>query len=137
MTEDDLLEQYGLHPTGSQLDEVRSLLKTAMQDGLDADTDLMKVCCIQLFHHGSLDDVLLIWEAKTSGWDSQFSIDVQLLCGAGLDATKTFLGAHPGPLAQKALTYLTECEEAGDFEQFSVESRSAEYHRYYGVPATD
>ncbi|WP_406635301.1 hypothetical protein [Amycolatopsis sp. WGS_07] len=133
MTEDDLLERYGLHPTGGQLDDVRGILAAAMQDGLDADTDLMKLCCIQLFHHGSLDDVLLIWEAKESGWDAHCSIDVQLLCGAGLDATKTFLGAHPSAMAREALEYLTECEEARDFELFSVESQSAEYHRYYGV----
>ncbi|ATY13487.1 hypothetical protein CU254_25935 [Amycolatopsis sp. AA4] len=134
MTEDDLLERYGLHPTGSQLDEVRGILATEMRARLDANAELMKVCCIQLFHHGSLDDVLLVWQAKTSGWDSQFAIDVQLLCGAGLDATKEFLAARPDELAREALTYLTECEEARDFENFTVEGWSEYYHQYYGVP---
>ncbi|WP_116206619.1 hypothetical protein [Amycolatopsis circi] len=137
MTEEDLLERYGLHPAGGQLDEVRGILTAAMRAGPDADTLLMKLCCVQLFHHGSLDDVLLIWQAKESGWDAHFSIDVQLLCGAGLDKTKAFLGTHPAGAARKALDYLKECEEARDFDGFSVERQSAGYRQYYGVPGAD
>ncbi|MBN9743657.1 hypothetical protein DMP23_21690 [Amycolatopsis sp. A1MSW2902] len=137
MTEDDLLERYGLHPAGGQLDEIRGILATEMQAGFDANTELMKICCIQLFHYGSLNDVLLIWEAKESGWDAHCSIDVQLLCGAGLDETKAFLRAHPATLAREALEYLTECEEARDFDSFSVERWSEGYHSYYGVPLPD
>lgn len=137
MTEDDLLERYGLHPSGGQLDEVRSILTAALQTGFDADTELMKLCCVQLFHEGSLDDVLLIWQAKESGWDAHCSIDVHLLCGAGLETTKAFLRTHPAASATDALGYLTKCEEARDFDQFSVERQSTGYHQYYGVPHAD
>jgi len=131
MTEDDLLERYGLRPAGTRLDEVRGILAAAMRTGPDPDTDVMRLCCVQLFHHGSLDDVLLIWQAKESGWDAHCSIDVQLLCGAGLAATEAFLAAQPGDDARQALDYLTRCEAAGDFTGFTVEQQSTWYHRYY------
>ncbi|MFJ7048809.1 hypothetical protein ACIQVC_36210 [Streptomyces sp. NPDC101112] len=39
----------------------------------------MKPCCVQLFNAGSLDDVLLIWKAKSASMDADGSIDIQLL----------------------------------------------------------
>lgn len=107
MTEDELLQRYGLHPTGPDLDQVREILRGEVARERhrlgDGDTELMKLCCVQLFHHGSLADVLLIWQAKESGWDPHHSIDVQLLCGAGLDATKAFLADDSGGEARKTL----------------------------------
>jgi hypothetical protein len=44
----------------------------------------MKLCCVQLFNAGFLTDVLLVWQPKESSWDAHCSIDVHLLCGAGL-----------------------------------------------------
>ena len=80
MDEDESLHRYGLHPTGTDLDEVRDLLtaqtrleKRAQGDG---DTELMKLCCVQLFCAGVLDDVLLIWRAKTASMDADGSIDI-------------------------------------------------------------
>lgn len=131
MEEDEIVAGYGLRPEGAQLDEIRELLAEVAAQGYDADTLAMKVYCVQLFNHGSLEDVLPIWRAKKSGWDAQFSIDVQLLCGAGLEATKAFLAGHPAPEARRALDYLVACEEAGDFEDFSVMERTASYDRYY------
>jgi hypothetical protein len=48
----------------------------------------MKLCCVQLFNAGDLDDVLRVWAAKRASFDVGCSIDVQLLCGgcAGLPA---------------------------------------------------
>jgi hypothetical protein len=138
MTEDELLQRYGLHPTGPDLDQVREILRGEVARERhrlgDGDTELMKLCCVQLFHHRSLADVLLIWQAKESGWDPHHSIDVQLLCGAGLDATKAFLADDSGGEARKALDYLIECETAGDFDGFTVADQSAWHHRYYRVP---
>ncbi|MCZ4511460.1 hypothetical protein O3Q52_25380 [Streptomyces sp. ActVer] len=58
MDEDESLHRYGLHPAGANLDEVRGLLaartrleKRAQGDG---DTELMKLCCVQLFNAGTL-----------------------------------------------------------------------------------
>jgi hypothetical protein len=85
----------------------------------------------ELFNHGSLADVPLIWQAKESSWDAHFSIDVQLLCGAGVTATKALLANHPESEAQQALDYLIRCEAAGDFDGFSVAEQSTWYHTYY------
>ncbi|WP_326720985.1 hypothetical protein OHT59_17390 [Streptomyces sp. NBC_00243] len=135
MDEDDSLRRYGLHPVAADLDEVRGLLtvrtrleKRAQGDG---DTELMKLCCVQLFNAGVLDDVLLIWRAKSASMDADFSIDIQLLCGSGLARTKAYLGSRRLPEAEAALQRLLRCEAGGDFEGFSAASRSAWYATYY------
>ena len=67
------------------------------------------------------EDILLIWDAKMSGFDMGSVVDVQFLCGAGLDATKRFLASQRDERALEALHYISECEEAGDFDGFSPE----------------
>lgn len=97
----------------------------------DGDTELMKLCSVQLFNAGSLPDVLLIRQAKESSWDARCSIDVQLLCGAGLEATMAYLTTDGPPAASGALEYLRQCEASGDFAAFSVQDQSQWYSRYY------
>jgi hypothetical protein len=58
-------------------------------------------------------------------------IDVQLLCGAGLEATKEYLAAEGSRSASAALDYLLQCETTGDFTDFSVENQSRWYSKYY------
>ncbi|MFC4499826.1 MULTISPECIES: hypothetical protein [Streptomyces] len=135
MDEDEGLLRYGLHPAGANLDEVRGLLtaqtrleKRAQGDG---DTELMKLCCVQLFNAAVLEDVLLIWQAKSASMDAGFSIDIQLLCGSGLARTKAYLSSRRLPEAEAALQRLLRCEAAGDFEDFSVAGHSAWYAAYY------
>jgi hypothetical protein len=98
----------------------------------DQDTELMKLCCVQLFNAGQLSDVLTIWRAKESSWDAHCSIDVQLLCRAGLDVTQAYLAADSAAAASDALRYLLDCETAGDFIDFSVAAKSRVYAEYYG-----
>lgn len=94
--EDESLRRYGLRPSAEDLEQVRDLLRihTALERRRqgDGDTELMRLCCVQLFNAGDPDDVPAIWRAKTSRWDAHCSIDVHLLCGAGLEKTK----APPG-----------------------------------------
>lgn len=83
MDEDESLRRYGLHPAGGDLDQVRGTLaiqaaRERQRQG-DSDTELMKLCCVQLFNAGLLADVLPIWQARESSWDAHCSIDVQLL----------------------------------------------------------
>ncbi|WP_217130805.1 hypothetical protein [Streptomyces sp. AC558_RSS880] len=131
MDEDESLRRYGLYPVGVDLEEVRSLLtararleKCAQGDG---DTELMRLCCVQLFNAGSPDDVLLIWQAKTASMDADCSIGIQLPCGGGLPRTKAYLSEQRSPEADAALRRLNLCEAAGDFEGFSVEVHAAYY----------
>lgn len=102
-----------------------------LQSQGDGDTALMRLCCVQLFNAGNPRDVLMIWRAKESSFDAHCSIDVQLLCGAGLEETKAYLAADGSEHASAALDYLLRCEAAGDFADFSVESQSRRYSEYY------
>ncbi|PKT71085.1 hypothetical protein CW362_21275 [Streptomyces populi] len=139
MDEDESLERYGLHPAGADLDEVRDLLtaETRLERRAqgDGDTELMKLCCVQLFNAAVLDDVLLIWRAKSAGMDADSSIDIQLLCGSGLGRTKAYLSGLRLPEAEAALRRLLRCEAARDFEDFSVAGYSARYAAYYAPDA--
>jgi hypothetical protein len=56
---------------------------------------------------------------------------VQLLRGAGLEATKQHLATDGSTDAAQALTYLRECEATGDFDGFSVAEPRRAYVRYY------
>ncbi|MFC8349877.1 hypothetical protein [Streptomyces sp. NPDC057280] len=135
MDEDESLRRYGLHPVGTDLHEVRELLRGQTERERRCqgagDTELMKLCCVQLFNAGVIEDVLLIWGAKTASMDAACSIDVQLLCGRGLTETKAYLSLLRTREAEAACQRLTESEEAGDFEGFRVEVYSAQYADYY------
>ncbi|MFE2285458.1 hypothetical protein ACFXDJ_14940 [Streptomyces sp. NPDC059443] len=135
MDEDGWLLRYGLHPDEHGLGEARTLLveesRLEREVQGQGDTSLMKLCCVQLFHAGVLDDALLIWRAKTASWDADCSIDIQLLCGGGLNQTKTWLASQQSEESQSALRRLLRCEEAGDFDGFSPGERFAAYVAYY------
>jgi len=95
MTEDEILHRCGLHPGAEHLDLIRGLLaaqtELERQSQGSGDTEVMKLCCVQLFNAGVMCDVLTIWRAKFSSWDAFCSIDIQLLCGRGLAETKACL----------------------------------------------
>ncbi|MDI2131326.1 hypothetical protein [Yinghuangia seranimata] len=135
MDEDESLLRFGLRPVGAHLDEIRALLRERTERERraqgDGDTVLMKLCCIQLFNSGELDDTLLIWNAKRASFDASCSIDIHLLLGRGLEATKAYLSAHPSSAAAAALDRIREAERHGEFEGFSAEEYSAFWDTYY------
>ena len=65
--------------------------------------------------------------------DADSSIDVQLLCGCGLEASKIYLSKTPFFGASKALNRIQECEAAGDFAAFSIEQVLRDCEEYYGL----
>lgn len=131
----DCLNRFGLRVDATELTEVRSLLKAEThlekQRQGDGDTELMKLLSVQLFGTGQLEDVFLIWAAKTASMDADASIDVQLLCGAGLDATKAFLRDSFAPEAETILKRITNCEKSGDFIDFTPEALMKDYEDYF------
>ncbi|MFD3503520.1 hypothetical protein [Streptomyces sp. NPDC058678] len=135
MDDEESLRRYGLRPVGPDLDEIRALLREHTERERRAqgegDTELLKLCCVQLFNSGDIDDALLVWNAKEASFDAACSIDIELLLGHGLEATKAHLSAHPSPSAAAALDRLRELQAEGAFEGFSVEEHSAFYDRYY------
>lgn len=138
MDEDEILHRYGLHPVVEHHDQVRDLLmaQTRLEGQSQGygDTEVMKLCCVQLFHAGVMSDVLTIWRAKSSSWDAFCSIDVQLLCGGGLTETKAYLLTEGSDDAAQALDHLHRSEAAGDFADFSVEKQASSYADYYHRP---
>jgi hypothetical protein len=83
------------------------------------------------------EHVLTIWRAEESSWDAQCSIDVQLRCGAGLDATTAYLTAEGSQPASQALQYLADCQSAGDVDGFSADEQTRAWAEYYlNEPAT-
>jgi hypothetical protein len=137
MTVEESLKTFGIQVSKNNLDEIRALLirETALEtlgQG-DGDTELMKLCAVQLFGAGCLEDVLPIWEAKRASMDAFCALDVQFLCGAGLAETKAFLATSNDPQAASALTYLQECEESGDFRRFSVSKWLGYYVDYFST----
>ncbi len=92
---------------------------------------MLRTLSVQLFSLGVIDDSLLIWEAKQSSFDASFAVDIQFICGAGLEATKAYLAGLSDPSAIAALKYLTMCEQSGDFASWSPQASVEEYRRYY------
>jgi hypothetical protein len=135
VTEEESLRRFGLRPAPDDLDQIRAALadQVVAERGSqgDGDTELMKLCCVQLFSAGLLSDVLLIWRAKESSWDMHCSVDVQLFCGGGLEETKAFLAAEGSDDSAAALRYLLDCEAAGDFRDFSIARHTKFYADYY------
>lgn len=143
MTEDEVISRYRLSPDPADLAFIRSdldayALRKRAGDA-DADTQVLKALAVTLFAAGDVHDCLEVWRAKRSSFDAGFSIDVQLLCGAGLSATKQFLARHGSDEAGEALAYLNACEAAGDFEGGDdpggrLSGLLQEYRVYYGLP---
>ncbi len=135
MGEDEVIEAFGLPPAVEAADAIRARL--ARETELDyaahgrGDTLAMRALCAQLFTLGVVDDVRLIWRAKSASMDAACSIDVQLLCGAGLAETRAALSAMGDALADGALRRIDECVEAGDFDEFSVDAFAAGLIAYY------
>jgi hypothetical protein len=131
------LARFGIVPGDEALPEIRALLAReadAERHGRPREEDLALLCSVQLFSRGLLEDVLRIWDAKQSGMDLGAYLDVQFLCGAGLEATKRYLADLDLPEAADALLYVTQCEQAGDFVGFSPSTHLEGYREYFGSP---
>ncbi|WP_042365924.1 hypothetical protein [Streptacidiphilus neutrinimicus] len=138
MDEEEGLRRYGLRPALADLGEIRALLSAHTERERrtqgEGDTELMKLCCVQLFNSGDIDDALLVWSAKEASYDAACSVDIELMLGRGLDATKAYLSALPMTAAVAALDRLCELETDGQFEGFSADEYSAFYDSYYNGP---
>lgn len=135
MTEEECLLEFGLNPSSSQLERIRELLVAEVeQEELEEEGDmaLIKLLCYQLFRGGLLQDSLLIWRAKSSSFDNHCSVDVQLLCGAGVSETVEYLHGLADSEADAALEWIRACQAAGDFVRFEPGEFAATYAAFYG-----
>jgi hypothetical protein len=97
MNENDLLARFGLIPGVADLPEMRRLIQITIADSKRESNEPLKLLCVQLFSAGIPSDAILIHKAKMSSFDASCYIDIQLVCGAGLEATKTFLRSSDAP----------------------------------------
>lgn len=127
------LSRFGL-PTSSA---DRPAIIAALEDQIRLEADevgdqfLMRLLCSQLFSLGVVQDALLVWRAKSCNFDTHCGIDVQFLCGAGLEQTKEFLQRDASDDALAALDYIAKCES--DFAGFSVERVLQQAREFYRV----
>ncbi len=135
MTSDEALQTFGLPASPQHRDEIRQLLAGEIEREKRGESaeELLRTLCVQLFSLGIVDDALLLWDAKRSSFDSSCGLDVQFICGAGLAATREFLARSSAPSAAKALKYLSECEQGGDFVDWTPQTSIEQYRRYYGL----
>ena len=117
MDEGAVLKRFGLPPRVSDLPAIREeLAEMIRRERTGAgDTLVMKALSVLLFAAGHPEDSLNIWRAKNASFDGGCSLDVQLLCGAGFDATVRFLREVDSEDARTALAYILKCDAAGDF----------------------
>jgi len=68
---------------------------------------------------------------KQCSFDAGSGLDVQFLCGAGLAATKEYLAKSGTSSASAVLKYLNECEQTGEFTDWTPQKTITYYRRYY------
>jgi len=133
MDENELLARYGLVPAAADLPEIRGIIQSLTTDDTRDSNEPLKLLCIQLFSAGIPSDALLIYKAKMSSFDAGCYIDIQLVCGAGLEATKAFLRESREPEANELLSVLQDGNSVSDFDGFTPEGHLDSYRRYYGL----
>ncbi|WP_239616873.1 hypothetical protein [Cohnella mopanensis] len=130
--EDELLKLYGLEPDISYRETLQKLLNDEIDNDDYKDNEYLKTLCIMLFSIGQVEDTQLVWRAKRKSSDAGIYIDVQLLCGAGLESTIEFLDNLNNDIAKEQIEYLKKCEET-DFKDFSKTEVINNYKQYYGI----
>ncbi|WP_028981101.1 hypothetical protein [Sporocytophaga myxococcoides] len=96
------------------LDKIISKRKIA-DTKIGAEENIMYACYL-LGLNEKIEDSLLIWKAKNIDFDTYCGIDVQLMVFAGVDKTLNYLNLLNTEESLKAVSYLKECNEAGDFD---------------------
>lgn len=85
----------------------------------------LKALAFMLYKTGDLEDIGLIWQAKTASFDCFYNLDVEFLAGKSSKETIGYLKTHPliqsnlknflSPNGEDIVTYIISCEAAGDF----------------------
>ena len=87
------LARFGLPARPEDRDAIIAALDEQVRLEADEEGDqfLMRLLCVQLFSLGQVEDSLRVWRAKLCNFDTHCGIDVQFVCGAGLEPTKAYL----------------------------------------------
>ncbi len=136
---DAALARFGLPARPEDRDAILAALDEQIEREADEEGDqfLMRLLCAQLFSLGRVEDSLRVWRAKSCNFDTHCGIDVQFVCGAGLEPTKAYLQRIGTDDALDALGYLARCAAGGDFEAFSPEQVLKQARAFYKCAEPD
>lgn len=120
---DQHLAAYGLRVGADQVSIVRDVLvREARREAetysgtgtVPGNTQLMRMCAVQLWHVGAVEDALLVHRARGTSMDAAGAIDAELMLGAGVARTKEYLTTVCTEEAREILDVITWVEEAYD-----------------------
>ena len=89
-------------------------------------------CAFLLWRVGDLGDVMLLWRAKHTNFDTGCGLDIQFLMGAGVDETISYLQRQTDVDSRDALEYILKCKAAGDFD--NLEGWASWRAKYFDAP---
>jgi hypothetical protein len=110
---------------------LRSLVESERSSQGTADTELMRLLCVQLFAMARPDDSVLIAEAREASFDAGASIGISLLCGAGVEKTLQWLDHEQTEATQRASAAIRAAVSRGDFDGFDPAEELREYRSYW------
>jgi hypothetical protein len=79
--------------------------------------DSIMLACYLLGLHKNIEDCLRIWNTKNTDFDTFCYVDIQLVPFAGVDETIDYLKSLKNKEAKKALKYVLDCKNSGDFDE--------------------
>lgn len=111
-----------MHPSPSpqHAELLRALLahEVAFRDSDEDDPgdafDNLYWCALLLHQLGRLEDVLPLWRAKMTNFDTGCGMDIQFLVGPGVERTLAYLVESSEPDAAKAYECIAKCHAAGE-----------------------
>ncbi|WCN79517.1 hypothetical protein [Micromonospora sp. LH3U1] len=123
------LAAYGLRVGADQVPTVREVLVRETQREADTyagmgtvpgNTQLMRICAVQLWHAGTVEDALLVHRARGTSMDATGAVDAELMLGAGVVRTKEYLAALCTDEARELLNEIAWVEESYDAGRYAA-----------------
>ena len=99
---------------------LENVVNKRKNDHEEGDGDNIMLACYLLGMHGQVDDSLLICQAKNVDFDAFCYVDVQLVVFAGVARTLEHLDTVKTGESAKAIEYIKECSDAGDFDDLEA-----------------
>lgn len=126
-----VLEMLAHDHTPDDADFLRHLLRqeTAMHEAAWGYGDSLGLAALLLSGCGVVDDVWLLWRAKTANFDTLPGLDLEVLFGAGVAETLAFVRVSQHPDRDELLRYL----EDGVPAEEEVRDRLAGLRAYHGI----
>ncbi|MBM0256480.1 hypothetical protein [Micromonospora sp. 4G55] len=126
---DQHLAAYGLRVAVDQVPIVRDVLMRETRHEADiyagmgtipGNTQLMRICAVQLWHVGAVEDALLVHRARRTSMDATGAVDAELMLGAGVARTKEYLATLCTDEAREILDEIAWVEESYDAKRYAA-----------------